>query len=716
MDVRLPDGTLIRGVPEGTTRAQLIEKLRNNGYDTSKLEPTQTTAAPAADEVPAAERAEPQPPAWAAEYPNIYKAAVATRQTIGPTVEMLGGIGGGAVGTVGGTPGFGTVLGAGAGYAGAKQVLRMADQYLGLEPRLSPQDAIAQASKDIAMGATTEAGGRVAGQVIGAGMGKLMDARQLAQQRAAQIARQSVGGDTTAARAALAEAPEGATAAQALAGAEQPFYTTQALLQRAGRRAPEMMGPTTGAQAGMTPAQSAAAVNELAAMAGGPSATAARAAREADVNALNQALLPERNVVLQGINEAEAARRRLQGEAARMGQAAAQKVEDVRRFTAAGERAGERARQAFSPDTGAAMPGQVPGQARVPGRYTYMGELSDAAERVATQAAEGSLAFGEAGRFAQRALDSMKAHGLEPLKTDAIEAQLQQVLTNRNFAGNSDIQRVIPRVIEDVRAWTDAGGVIDAFALDAIRRNSVSGAVRDLLGTQATPTAQKRLTAELLSEVKPAIDAAIVKASGSKAYENYLEAYAKGRQAVEQRELSAKALEMFETNPAEFVKLVRGKKPDAVEDIFGPGSYDIAKQMSESAMGKLGRIAETAERAGRATEQAASGQERLRELLMDNLPKWRVPWGLSVKAAATNQALDKLEQRLSKKVWKQLTESAQTAESFDALLRTLPATERIRILQFVKDPAQYGLAKGAAARAAVNALAPKPENKLIEED
>ncbi len=650
-----------------------------------------------AAEVPAAERGGAQPPSWAAEYPNIYKAAVATRQTIGPTVEMLGGIGGGAVGTVGATPGVGTLLGAGAGYAGAKQVLRMADQYLGLEPRLSPQDAIAQASKDIAMGATMEAGGRVAGQAVSAGMGKLMDVRQLAQQRAAQIARQSVGGDAAAARAALAEAPEGATAAQALAGAEQPFYTTQALLQRAGRRAPEAMGPTTGPQAGMTPAQSAAAVNELAAMAGGPTATAARAVRADEIEALNNALLPQRNVVLQGINEAEIARRRLQGEAARMGEAAAQKVEDVRRFTSAENRALGRA-------AGEQMLGRAPMGAR-------MEDLAERAAEVSKQAAEGSLAFGEASRFAQRALDSIKAHGLEPLKTDAIEAQLQQVLKNRNFAGNADIQRVIPRVIEDVRAWTDAGGVVDAFALDAIRRNSVSGAVRDLLGTQATPTAQKRLTADLLNKVKPAIDAAIVKASGSKAYENYLEAYAKGRQAVEQRELSAKALEMFETNPAEFVKLVRGKNPDAVEDIFGPGSYNIATQMSEAAMGKLGRIAETAERAGRATEQAASGQERLRELLTDNLTKWRVPWGLDVKAAATNKALDNLERRLSKKVWKQLTESAQTAESFDALLRTLPANERSRILQFVKDPAQYGLAKGAAARAVTNALAPEMESE-----
>jgi len=38
MDVRLPDGTVIKNVPEGTTKAQLTEKLKANGYDISTLE------------------------------------------------------------------------------------------------------------------------------------------------------------------------------------------------------------------------------------------------------------------------------------------------------------------------------------------------------------------------------------------------------------------------------------------------------------------------------------------------------------------------------------------------------------------------------------------------------------------------------------------------------------------------------------------------------
>lgn len=47
MDVKLPDGTVIRGVPDGTTRAQLVEKLKANGYDIAKLDAPKTQTMPA---------------------------------------------------------------------------------------------------------------------------------------------------------------------------------------------------------------------------------------------------------------------------------------------------------------------------------------------------------------------------------------------------------------------------------------------------------------------------------------------------------------------------------------------------------------------------------------------------------------------------------------------------------------------------------------------
>lgn len=43
MDVQLPDGTVIRDIPDGTSKAELTAKLARNGYDVSKL-----SAAPAA--------------------------------------------------------------------------------------------------------------------------------------------------------------------------------------------------------------------------------------------------------------------------------------------------------------------------------------------------------------------------------------------------------------------------------------------------------------------------------------------------------------------------------------------------------------------------------------------------------------------------------------------------------------------------------------------
>ena len=38
MDVTLPDGTVIQGVPDGTTKADLAARLKSNGYDVTKLE------------------------------------------------------------------------------------------------------------------------------------------------------------------------------------------------------------------------------------------------------------------------------------------------------------------------------------------------------------------------------------------------------------------------------------------------------------------------------------------------------------------------------------------------------------------------------------------------------------------------------------------------------------------------------------------------------
>lgn len=55
MDVRLPDGTVIRGVPDGMSKADLTAKLQANGYDVSKL----AQESPPAEGIPQQRQAAP---------------------------------------------------------------------------------------------------------------------------------------------------------------------------------------------------------------------------------------------------------------------------------------------------------------------------------------------------------------------------------------------------------------------------------------------------------------------------------------------------------------------------------------------------------------------------------------------------------------------------------------------------------------------------------
>ena len=173
----------------------------------------------------------------------------------------------------------------------------------------------------------------------------------------------------------------------------------------------------------------------------------------------------------------------------------------------------------------------------------------------------------------------------------------------------------------------------------------------------------------------------------------------------------ADALRLFETNPSKFVDLVRGKSPESVEEVFGPGSYDIAKELSRDVYSQLRGAARVTEAGIKAKEQAKVGREALRELLQQNASTFKIPWGLSYQAAATNKALDILERKLGTRVMNVLTESAKTPGGMKNLLDKIPATERNAILEALSDPAKLGLIPKGAKGAAINALRPEDESQ-----
>ena len=159
----------------------------------------------------------PGPRVAAPEEPSFYQKA---REMVSPTVEALGAVGGGALGSMGGP--LGTVAGAGLGYAGAKELLKFADTMAG---QGGPKETMGQAATRQAQtaleGAAMEAGGRgIIGPVIdkaSKAAGWVWDtvSGNLLQVRAGKIVRQIAGADLDAIKAAAANAPQNVTAAQA---------------------------------------------------------------------------------------------------------------------------------------------------------------------------------------------------------------------------------------------------------------------------------------------------------------------------------------------------------------------------------------------------------------------------------------------------------------------------------------------------------------------
>jgi hypothetical protein len=305
----------------------------------------------------------------------------------------------------------------------------------------------------------------------------------------------------------------------------------------------------------------------------------------------------------------------------------------------------------------------------------------------------------------------LRSVGIKPLESGKIVGSIRNVANNPEFAGNDVLLGAVKNVADDVAKWTGSGGVIDAKALDAIRKNSVNAAIQQLRpGMDAT--SQRNLAASVMNDIKPALINAIEDAGGT-GYRQYLADYTKGMQAISQKKLTGEALNLWKTNKDEFVRLVQNESPETVEKILGSGKYNIAVELADTTMATLQdqakkRLTELAVKG-----QASAGQDALKELLLDNLSKVRLPSYITAVAATTNKALSILENKIGKKTLGTLTEAMKTPEGAAALLDTLPASERVRVLKLISDPKSWAQKSvGAAAIGATNALAPPNENRI----
>lgn len=310
---------------------------------------------------------------------------------------------------------------------------------------------------------------------------------------------------------------------------------------------------------------------------------------------------------------------------------------------------------------------------------------------------------------AEKALRSV---GIKPLESAPLIQRISATADNPAFAGNDLISGAVKNVADDIAKWTNQGGIIDANALEAIRKNSVNAAIAKLR-PGADATAQRNLAAGVLAKIKPAIDDAIEGAGGA-GWRDYLTTHAKGMRNIAEKKLTGEAARLWKSDKDAFVRLVQNESPDVVEKFLGPGNYNIAKELSDDTMSVLQKQAEKRLTELAIKEQVTEGGAALAQLLKQETSRFRLPSLLNFWASAGNKTLSELEQRIGAKTMAQLTQAMKTPQGAAELLETLPAAERNRVLNLMTKPQTWKPGTAAATGIAIkNALTPEENQNAL---
>jgi hypothetical protein len=528
----------------------------------------------------------------------------------------------------------------------------------------------------------------LATKLIGKGIGAVADATTgggIAQSRARNMLVQSIGEQNMPnAMAALRIArPEGIPD-EALVGVSRPAFIS--LVDLAAKRDPDS---TINA---LRDLQQEDMFNELARIAGGFTQTEARRTREATKLNLRGMTAPMREEAMTGAGLAGRYAPGFETDVSRFQGAATGRVEDVRML----DRARQAAQEGAATET--TQPRVLMGQRPdMTARYLQMDEAGD---RFMDQAAEGSLNFGATARLKQYQLDSLAAEGLQPLKTADVINQIRALGAKPETAGNEAFETALTGVMSDIKKWTDANGIIDPYALEAIRKNSVASVIRKLYPNESVES-QRQVAAGILSDIKPIIDDAI-EAAGGTGWRNYLKAFESGMAEVNQQKVAAQALDLFPKDRAksaeEYVRLVRGDRPEDIEKVFGRGKYDIVKEMG-ARYPTLDKLASAIEQQGAIKTAVQRGSVPLENILKENKGLFKLPSFFDPKVTAGNRLLDILADKVDTKTMDVVMNAVRTNADLLKVLENVPPSQRNRVIRALSNDKSWMPAATASVTA-----------------
>ena len=772
MDVRLPDGTLLRNVPDGMSKADLTAKLQSNGYDISKLSaPAETTPSVrqnvAAEEsnffprsieeakaqlrqdpligvgaglykgfkditdtgmklaASAVDYALPKPPGEMTRREKINTLAdIQDKQyeaTYGENITAPSArIAGNALATLpaGGiiaapikalgttvptiarfTAPLATSIESGGFRTGLPEATTLGQKAVqrGVQAAggatLGGASAAAVNPDDLEAGVTIGAAVPTAVAPVAKGLakigGKLYDlaAGQLPTVHAGKLAREMAGEQLNAIRAANGMAPLDITAAQATYGIDNDVW--QAFLDVVQGKDKKAVFSS------LKTRQAQDQFDILSNLAGGRNQAEAAASRQTSKNALNQITTPMREENMLAANVGRDVMVPLQQEANAARQTAAVNVDEVRRLKALKGRA-------INPQPGNLM-NDYP-----------LSNMPEKADQLANQAAAESLTQGQIARTAEANLADLKARGLSPLNINAVTSKLRG-LANAVGTRADPVQVTLYNNLADQldNITAKAGGIPKAEDLYQIRKTGINDAIESALASnKVDPSGQSARIAELLGQVRPLVDDAIEKAGG-KGWRDYLSTHSAGMRQIEQKELAAKVMQLYQDSPTQFLKLIQGNDTKAIEDIFGSGNKDVVKMMGDK-MSKLQKVAGEVERDVIDIPKRIAAGRRALDITEPSV-SGKIPGFVGYKTALAKKFVQIAEGKVNQKTMDALIKGAENGKNMNQLLNTLPAEERVRVLKVLSNSKEWNAwvtrAAGAAATEPVNNLAPSEQNQ-----
>jgi hypothetical protein len=433
---------------------------------------------------------------------------------------------------------------------------------------LAALPAAALTDNDLIEAASAGALVPVLGHMAKFGAGKTFDtlAGRLGEVRAAEILRELVSSNADVITKALSNAPSKIKASTA------EFLASKGLLT------PEIAAVTRVATAGKSGGElldvaferAAAQERVLNRLRGGETQTNAMTNIAATKQALQDVTGPQREGALAASDVGRTQVIPLEREAARLRQLASEEAENARRLLTANDRSATLIRE-----SGLRLPADIKRQR----------EIVAGLERFGGEAADRSVAAGTDARAAEAAAANLRAQGLQPLDISGLVSTLRQKASEAEFV-SPDRFRILSEFANNLeRRAAKMGGVIDATGLYLARRE-MGNFVRTILDT-TDPKALRQGTAQLVGEAQPLIDDAI-EAAGGKGWREYLNTFAAGMRGIERQQFQR---ELTKLPPARFSKVMAGEDPEFVENIFGPGRFDIDAELQGPVLATAKKLA-----------------------------------------------------------------------------------------------------------------------------